>query len=52
VGVRKDSGRFRADPQAAYTFICAVLQEKQIGIEDLFWCEDINMFLVKTFSKN
>ena len=45
IAVRRDSGRFVAEPQQIYDRMRAELLQKQVPIEELFWCEDEDMFL-------
>ena len=45
VAVRKDSGRFLANPQEVYDMLAADLKTKQVPIPNLFWAEDEEEFL-------
>lgn len=48
IAVRLDSGRFLADPQSAYDYVCSQLQDRQVGIEELFWETNEDMSFVRT----
>lgn len=40
IGLRKEVGRFIAEPQDIYNSLSDLLTEKQVSIADLFWLED------------
>ena len=46
IALRKDTGRFIGDPQEAYLWMSSFLQDKQVGVEDVFWCDDPGEYLV------
>ena len=50
LALRKDAGRWIADPQAIYDFLSEMLQEdgKQVSIPELFWLTDEKLFLAGT----
>lgn len=40
LAVRRDAGRWICDPQELYDFVVSKLQDRQVGIEELFWLMD------------
>ena len=46
IGLRKEVGRFIAEPQDIYNSLSDLLTEKQVSIADLFWLEDEALCLV------
>lgn len=40
IALRRGSGRFLAEPQAAYDFLADELRKKQVDVPALFWCRD------------
>jgi len=47
IGVRKGAGHFLDEPNNVYMMIREKLRVKQTTINDLFWCEDPQVFLVQ-----
>ena len=47
IALRNDSGRFLGDPQKIYDDMAQILNKKQVGIPEIFFCDDQSVFLVQ-----